>query len=938
MSLRLITGTANAGKTGAVLKEALAAAAAGASPIVAVPNLVDVRRLEAEISGKSPLGVRVVTLRQLTLELWSLFGDGRRIVDDSTREELLRRVVKDGVEESIAVVAPAPGFRRLLVGLAMGSSAEEGGAPLRGSPTSAIEGLLARYRSELASAGLIEQRWVGGLLAAQAPRIGGPLGVMRFDSLAAHEVEMLAGLSLTNEVTVALTWERMFAPTRANDGAIEYFNGMASSFVELAGPPAHQEIQVLGRRLYSSGSALESRQDVVVGLASGGEAEVAMIARIVADELGSGVRAERIVVAFPHTHRRIVALRTALRSRGISAEFDVTVPFQSTSFGRAWRALVSLAGGGGSRTEALTFIASPYSGAHSEAVHQLDREWRQGRTGDSRVLFNGVARLGGECEFAARLARRVATQPLSADTLLMWQELSDAMLAAAASKTVGMAPGITHSEDSAAHQALNRVLAQLARGSVEPPGLEDVLTLAATIQVSQPTSEAPGNVQVCDFSRVGSRRFDVVVLGGLTEDELPLGTKDSMEELLQRETVRRLEGEAGDRVRLQFYSLLSRARRKLYLVRQEADSEGRELRASELWEDVLDAYRPSDVPAGDEEGAPLPCLRLARADIEELAPALTVSRRQERSRADRMRLSVPIRNAVVSAEGLSALANESVSSATEIEAYLACPYRWFYERIVRPEEIDEALGARELGTHAHGLLAAFYRRLRAESGHQRVAPEWLGEALNLFDEVAAQAGRATTAQSLSEEMRLARAVAWARNVVGQDAALLPGFVPELFEFGFGDEPPFTFAGFPFRGRIDRIDAGSEGVFVTDYKSSREVTGLQKLGADGKVQAVIYACAAQHALGRPVCGSVYRSMSSGHLRGFWRHDLLGVLPVGMCEDDALDEGGFDAVVDSTEERVAEAIRGMRAGRIPRTPAVKGACTHCSLSVICEGARA
>jgi CRISPR/Cas system-associated exonuclease Cas4 (RecB family) len=937
MSLRLITGPANAGKTGEVLKEALAAAAAGASPVIAVPNLADVRRLEVELSGKSPLGIRVVTLRQLTLELWSLFGDGRRIVDDPTREALLARVVERGVDGSIAIAAASPGFRRLLAGLATGSRSAGGGGAALGGPEAALERLLAQYRRELGAAGLVELRWLGELLAEMSPRLDGPLGVMRFDSLAAHEIELLAGLSGANEVTVALTWERMFAPTRGNDDAVAYLEELASSFAELADAPALDEIQVLARSLYLGGPAIESHGEVVVGLASGGEAEVAMIARAVAEEIASGVRAERIVVTFPHTARRTAALRSALLSHGISAVFDVAVPFRLTSFGRAWHALVSLAAGRGDRRDALTFLSSPYSGESRGSIHELDRRWRQSRTRDPRVLLGDIARLGVECGTTARLSRQATKQTLSAETLQIWQELSDSMLGAAVSETAGQAPGSAESEDAAAHQALERMFAQIARATTGSLGAVDLLALTATIRVSQPSLEVPGKVQVCDFSRVGSRRFDVVVLGGLTEDEGPLASRDSAEDEMRGDLARQVEGESGDRARLEFYSLVSRARRRLYLVRQEADSAGRERRASALWEDVLDAYRAPDASAGDDDSMPLPCLRLARAEIEELAPALTASRRQERRRAEDLRLSEPTRDAVLSAEGLSALANESVFSATEIEAYLACPYRWFYERVVRPEEIDEALDARELGTHAHGLLAAFYRRLGAAPGHARVTPERLDEALELFDEVAVQAGR-TGAEGLSEEMQLARAVAWARNVVGQDAVLLPGFVPEFVEMGFGDESPFMFAGHPFRGRIDRIDTCPSSVFVTDYKSSREVVGLSKLEAEGKVQAVIYACAAERMLGKPVGGSVYRSMRSGHLRGFWRRDLLGTLPARMCEDDALDEDGFAALVVSTEQRVAEAIAGMRAGRIPRTPVIKGACTYCSLSAICEGARA
>ena len=80
------------------------------------------------------------------------------------------------------------------------------------------------------------------------------------------------------------------------------------------------------------------------------------------------------------------------------------------------------------------------------------------------------------------------------------------------------------------------------------------------------------------------------------------------------------------------------------------------------------------------------------------------------------------------------------------------------------------------------------------------------------------------------------------------------------------------------------------------------------------------------------------MRSGKVRGFWRSDLLGRMPPGMCEDDALDAEGFAALVARTGERVGVAIAGMRGGRISRTPVVKNACTHCAISAMCEGARA
>jgi len=127
------------------------------------------------------------------------------------------------------------------------------------------------------------------------------------------------------------------------------------------------------------------------------------------------------------------------------------------------------------------------------------------------------------------------------------------------------------------------------------------------------------------------------------------------------------------------------------------------------------------------------------------------------------------------------------------------------------------------------------------------------------------------------------------------------------------------------------------LFVTDYKSSREVPGLAKFERQGRVQAILYAAAAESLLGLPVSGSAYRSMTSRQVRGVWRRDLLGETPPGACPDDGTDERGFADLVARTEEMVAGAVDGMRAGHIPRTPMTPGACIHCAISGVCEGAR-
>ena len=938
MPLRLITGAANAGKTGEILREALAAVAAGASPVIVVPSLGDVRRLEDELSGKTPLGIRVSSMRQFVIGMWSVWGDGRRIAGPHARKRILASLIDEGVTMELESAAKAPGFARWMARLARQSSASS--VPNRapeGSEAGIVE-LLGRYRRELDDRGLVEESWVKDVLGQMSPVLDGPIGVARYDTLDSRDARLLRGLAANNGVSIALTWERGFAPTRANEGVVATLAREAEQHLELEEAQPSGEIDELARRLFSGVGGLDRRGEVREGLASGLEAEAALVARFVSDAVADGFAADRIAVAFPEPGIRLDLLRWGLRSEQIPASFDVPVPLGGTEFGRAYFGLLALACGGGGRVEALAFAASPYSGTDCAQVHDRDRQWREQGVVDPSQILASLERLGGrggltsEC---VRTARAVCSGTSVSQKLQECQKLAGLFLASAVAVAENRASEIAN--DGAAHDAISAALVAMG----QTPGLSlsavDVVRELRGVLVRGRSDEARGGVQVCSFEGIGSRRFDMVVLAGLTESEVTstMGTRGTSERVFAADDSED-EPDPSDLARLRFYSLVTRARHRLVLVRQDADSEGRERRASHLYQEVLDVYRQAD-GGGERVEHVVPCLRLARSDVEEVAPALMRNRKARRREADGLAFAHVRRSEVTSPAGLAALEHDRPFAATEIETYLECPYRWFYDRVLRPEEIDRGLDARELGTHAHDLLAAFYRRLASDRRRQRVTPEWIDEALVLFDEVTElHSCRGGKGGTLAESLAVARATTWARDVVAQDASFLPGFVPAHVEFAFGEAAPFGFAGVRFRGRIDRIDTSSEHAFLTDYKSSREVPGVAKFERQGKVQAVVYALAAQAALGLPVAGSVYRSMTSGRLRGFWRSDLLGGLPQGMCEEDGLDESGFAELVANTEERVSAAIAGMRAGRVARVPAVKGACAFCAVSAVCEGA--
>jgi inactivated superfamily I helicase len=60
----------------------------------------------------------------------------------------------------------------------------------------------------------------------------------------------------------------------------------------------------------------------------------------------------------------------------------------------------------------------------------------------------------------------------------------------------------------------------------------EVLRALTGIRVRRGAQEPRGRVQVCDYADIGSRRFDAVVLGGLTEGQIATRARESPEDEL----------------------------------------------------------------------------------------------------------------------------------------------------------------------------------------------------------------------------------------------------------------------------------------------------------------------------------------------------------------------------------------------------------------------
>lgn len=947
MPLHLVTGRANAGKTGELNARLFASLERGESPVLVLPSGADTRRAIDEFSKKAPVGVAVVTLDGWTDDLWRLHGDGRRIIGGASRDAFVRRAIADVRPPALSEVGDSPGLAVLVARTLAAMPGERVACASGSSAMRGVAAICARYLELINEAGLIEAAAARRVLGATPPVIEGAVGVNRFTRLSECALAMLVGLSMANDVTVALTWEEGFAPTRALDATVSRLAAQAADVVNVSERVSPGELGDLIGGLYSGAGGVRQQGDVRIGLASGEDAESSLVARLAAQEVASGTPADRVVVAFPRLDAVAHRVESAFAAEGLACDVQIARPVAATSLGRALRGLLTLALGGGDRATAMGVLLGAHSDVPLSSVADIDRKWRRDRVVDAHRLIGDIVRhdetsLGR----AAAVARDVSRSAVSAATGTKWQTLVNLLVSASATRASagGDASAAAMAEragsDARAARAIVRAIGEMASVEGAPFSASDVCSALHTIRTESRVGERPGHVQITEISRLGSRRFDTVILGGLTAAEWPAGDSDSLAD----EILACVAPEAGvqteDYARLEFYQAVSRARNRLALVRREADEHGAPVRPSVLWEEVVDAYRATGEGVEEWPAAGPPPIRVGAADIAESAPVFTQGRRVLRRQTAEGAFSVPAqRNGEITDSGvLALLADRDDFSVTEIEAYLQCPFRWFYERVVRPEEIDTEVDARAVGTVAHSLLKSFYDALPVAMGASRVTCDNVESASELLRTIVTENGPNIAVEGLAEEMSVARAVRWVESAVADDAHLLPGFVPTDHELAFGGpgQVAVSIGGVSFKGRIDRIDRSPEAVFVTDYKSARQVVGHAKFPAEAKIQPVVYALAASEVSGLPIAGSTYRSLRSRRMRGFWREDLVGgELALGLG-DDAISATQFEELAAESAGRIESAVQGIRSGRVPREPSVKNACTFCAVKTHCEGA--
>ncbi len=180
----------------------------------------------------------------------------------------------------------------------------------------------------------------------------------------------------------------------------------------------------------------------------------------------------------------------------------------------------------------------------------------------------------------------------------------------------------------------------------------------------------------------------------------------------------------------------------------------------------------------------------------------------------------------VEADGFVLLDSPPAFSATELEKFMTCPYRWFLEKPLRVKALDEPEtlerpDALTIGNILHETLERYMSGFKGGKHNPAALYRQLEKTIRRY---AAESGEI---HSIYMEKLQSDMVKLADNFLKHEEMYVKdGRRPRLFEFAFGtrnDEKPVPMKigrhSFGFSGSIDRVDIDGKKAYILDYKSS-----------------------------------------------------------------------------------------------------------------------
>ena len=860
--------------------------------IVPSPDAVLLVKRQLGAIQELSVGVNVSTFDEWMRDQWKLYGSSDRLLSNTLRKVFFQQILDGTSADELGTLTTSKGTVELLSKLAPEYLTELDqivvSGQLSAGQMSACK-VLEHYKMLLEEKSYVEVCQCLDYLLQSTPTHGPALVFSRVEDLSEVRLKFVRKLSQKRDVVFSL-----YVP----EGPAGY---AAEQQLELVGDPGcacrvdtglapaakSQELNDLLARVFRATEGNEVTPSGAVTFLSplGQHAEAESISRYISQRVESGSKSFVVYTSDPQ--RVWDALSQKLAAKGIAAHYKRSVRIQDSLAGRAFASLIDAYATLSERAEleknidyqasehqmgdmswwpprTLTdYLISPISGISVERAWMLDKSWRGNRTlYATRVLET--------------LSKAAMSSRLCAETI---KSLELGRIGSAAQRIIEYLSAEASDEQSEAAQSEEallqnqeslKVMSKIVSSAQElheaglkltPQTLKSFIDLCKDQSVMMPVSngiKSDIQVLIAPVSQAHSfepHMFDTVIFQGM--DTLNFGVKASdgaLQEFVRHASKTPKVSEFA-RYQRDFYTALTTASTSVAFEKVEQKDVFNAVALSEVKACYPKDYaKKTGLVRGEEEV--LVNLLPQAADPERVAELPTIESGE---------IDPKLKNIVVlprhltretleqELHGLIEVSREGLPllSASQIETYLECPYKWFTQRRIKISQVDTDFAPMQIGTFIHRVLELTHATLLAESlgcdvaevdsvvesallqdiPGSRITSDNLDHAKQVLDSCFAQVwdeqfnniNRASSNEliphSIQERKQVENIREELKDLLEFEASHFIGYQPRFFELRFGrEENVVEYAGAQFTGSIDRVDVNAHGqALIIDYK-------------------------------------------------------------------------------------------------------------------------
>ena len=838
------------------------------------------------------VGVNVSTFDEWMRDQWKLYGSSDRLLSNTLRKVFFQQILDGMSADELGTLTTSKGTVELLSKLAPEYLTEldqiVDSGQLSAGQMSACK-VLERYKMLLEEKSYVEMCQCLDYLLQSIPAQGPALIFSRVEDLSEVRLKFVRRLSQKRDVTFSLY---------VSEGPAGY---AAEQQLELVGGPGcdcrvdaepapaakSQELNDLLARVFRAKEGNEVTPSGAVTFLSplGQHAEAESISRYISHCIESGCKSFAVYTS--DSQRVWDALSQKLAAKGIAAHYKRSVRIQDSLAGSAFASLIDAYVTLSERAEleknidyqasdhqmgdmswwpprTLTdYLISPISGISVERAWMLDKSWRGNRTLYATRVLETLSKAAMSSRLCAETTKSLELGRIGSAA----QRIIEYLAAETSDEQSEVVP---FEEISLQNQESLKVMSKIVSSAQElheaglkltPQTLKSFIELCKDQTVMMPVSngiESDIQVLIAPVNQAHSfepHSFDAVIFQGM--DTLNFGVKASdgaLQEFVRHASKTPKVSEFA-RYQRDFYTALITASTSVSFEKVEQKDVFNAVALSEVKACYPKDYaKKTEVARGEEEV--LVNLLPQATDPERVAELPTIESGE---------IDPKLKNIVVlprhltretleqELQGLIEVSREGLPllSASQIETYLECPYKWFTQRRIKISQVDTDFAPMQIGTFIHRVLELTQATLLAEAlgcdvaevdsvvesallqdiPGSRITSDNLDHAKQVLDSCFAQVwdeqfnniNRASSNEliphSIQERKQVENIRENLKDLLEFEASHFIGYQPRFFELRFGrEENVVEYAGAQFTGSIDRVDVNAHGqALIIDYK-------------------------------------------------------------------------------------------------------------------------